>query len=76
MINAQEEIAQLREEVANMHQDFAAQSVRMTQVQDDIRDLVRAWNAATQLLVFVKWAASIVTAMGILWTAITHVGQR
>lgn len=44
---------------------------KLKNVEQNTQALVDAWKAAGQLVSFVKWAASIVTALVIVWTAIT-----
>lgn len=50
------EIEQLREEVHELRKS--------------VEGLVEAWNTAKGVVVFVKWVAGALTAVGIIWAAI------
>lgn len=63
------EVHQLRMEGHQQRQEFQ-------ELKDKIDDLLKAWNAATQLVAFIKLAASIVAALGILWASVTHFWTR
>lgn len=43
---------------------------RLESLEGSIEGLVKAWEAAGTLLTFIKFAASIVAALGVLWAAI------
>lgn len=57
-------------ELGSQEQKVAALEQRFDRLERKIDGLVRAWEAAGALVGFVKLAASVVTALGILWAVI------
>lgn len=47
--------------------DFDDLKAEVTNLKASVDDLVKAWNTATSLLSFIKWAGGIATAATALW---------
>lgn len=45
----------------------------MKEMREEVRDLVAAWNTATGLLKFVKWAAGLFAAIATAWVAAKNI---
>jgi hypothetical protein len=54
-------------EIALLHQDMDELKKAMTKLEGQVAGLLEAWNTATGLVKFVKWAATLAAAVGILW---------
>lgn len=64
------------------HEEFVSLAILQLDVENlryDVRkqteatkELVDAWKAAGKAVAFVKWASTLVTALGILWVFVTH----
>ena len=50
----------LEADITDLREDVAA-------LRADIKGLVDAWQTASGLAKFVKWVASIATAIGVIW---------
>jgi len=57
-------------QIALLQADMAALTKAVTKQSEDIAGLVQAWKTANGVVSFVKWVASFVGAMTILWAAI------
>ena len=75
----EQELTELKIEMESMRTEFRSELKAIAEAQQktakSVEGLVEAWKAAGLLVSFVKWAASIVTALGILWAAVTHLGK-
>jgi len=49
--------------------DIEVLTARIDKLEQSIESLVKAWQAAGTLVSFVKWAAGLGTALGVMWTA-------
>jgi hypothetical protein len=52
--------AMLEADISDLREEVAA-------LRGDIKGLVEAWQTASGLAKFVKWVASIATAVGVIW---------
>lgn len=68
-------MAEHEREMEELRQRVIAMESKITEINDSVKGLVKAWEAAGTLVGLVKWAASIVTAAGVLWAAVTHTGK-
>lgn len=68
--------------MADPHEEFVSIAILQLEVEalqktveaqtEATRALVDAWNAAGKVVLFVKWASTLVTALGILWLFLKH----
>lgn len=65
-----ERLARLEERVGSFEEKFDTIDHNLVGLRDDVKDMVRAWNAGSTVLNFVKFIASILTAITIVWAAI------
>lgn len=63
-------------EIALLRRDLEELQLDVKELNKEIKSLVSAWNTATGLVAFVKYAAAGVTALGVLWFAIKEFFQR
>lgn len=56
-------------EIALLRRDLESIQADVKELNKEIKSLVSAWNTATGLVTFVKYASAFVTGMGILWYA-------
>lgn len=56
-------------EIALLRRDLEALQADVKELNKEIKSLVSAWNTATGLVTFVKYASAFVTGMGVLWYA-------
>lgn len=63
-------------EIALLRRDLEELQSDVKELNKEIKSLVSAWNTATGLVAFVKYAAAGVTALGVLWFAIKEFFQR
>lgn len=61
--NNEQEIARLHEKVESLKEDIK-------DLKEDVKGLVSAWTAAQTFTSFIKWAASIATAITVLLAAL------
>jgi len=63
-------------EIALLRRDLEELQTDVKELNKEIKSLVSAWNTATGLVAFVKYAAAGVTALGVLWFAFKEFFQR
>jgi hypothetical protein len=62
--------AMLEADMIQLRGDIHALSLKVEVLSESIHDLVAAWETANGIARLVKWSASIVTALGVLWAAL------
>jgi putative heme iron utilization protein len=60
------DIKALRDDLARFRDDFDG----IKTLRPELADMVAAWKTASGLARFVKWFASIATAVGVLWVMV------
>jgi hypothetical protein len=65
------DIKALRDDLASFRDDFD----QIRDLRPELAEMVAAWNTANGLARFVKWVASIATAIGVLWVMVKGGGQ-
>lgn len=63
-------------EIALLRRDLESLQADVKELNKEIKSLVSAWNTATGLVTFVKYAAATVTGLGVLWYAFKEFFQR
>ena len=58
--------------IAELQADVGALRVEVKELTTATKDLVEAWKAAGSVVKFVKYASTLVTALGILWVGARH----
>lgn len=58
--------------IALLQRDVEVLTENVKELTKKTDDLVQAWTAAGKLVGFVKWLASLVAAVGILWLFVRH----
>lgn len=56
-------------ELALLRNDMEEMKLSVAELKTSIADLLEGWRTATGLVKFIKWAATIVTSIGILYVA-------
>lgn len=56
-------------ELALLRQDVEEMKADMKELKDEVKSLLEAWNTATGLLKFIKWAVGIAAAAATLVAA-------
>lgn len=56
-------------EIALLRRDLESLQADVKELNKEIKSLVSAWNTATGLVTFVKYAAALVTGLTVLWYA-------
>jgi hypothetical protein len=63
-------------EIALLRRDLESLQTDVKELNKEIKSLVSAWNTATGLVAFVKYAAAAVTAIGVIWFTFKEFFQR
>lgn len=63
-------------EIALLRKDVEALTSQLGKISTDVEELVKAWNTASYVVVFVKWLAGIVTAGTVIYTFLTHYFEK
>jgi hypothetical protein len=66
------ELADTAVENALLRRDVEMLTEKVEKLSKDVSDLVAAWNTATYIVAFVKWAAGAVVAVTSIYVAIKH----
>lgn len=71
-----ERIAVLEERVDQLILVMGDQRAMLEKQSREMHELLQAWNASLKVVAFMKLLASLVTAVGIIWGALTIAGPR
>ena len=61
-----------RPTIASLHADVGRLESKLDEQIAVTKELVDAWKTANGVVRFVKWASTLVTAIGVIWAAIRY----
>jgi hypothetical protein len=62
-------------ESAMLRRDVEELTAKVEKLSKDVESLLAAWNTSMHVVVFVKWIASLATAMGVIWALAKGFGK-